>query len=108
MNSADVTPDGREASGVAHVAGQKLAVDDEGAGVHVADGVDQADDPTRPAEVQAVERLPQGGQVEERVTGQHAGALDQPVVERALLRRGGMQGVPGVDGPSRGPQAGQA
>ena len=57
------------------------AVDDERAGVDVADGVDEADDPARAAQVEPVERLAQGRQVEERVAREHAGVLEQPVVE---------------------------
>ena len=89
-----LAPDGGKASGVAHVAGEELAVDDERAGVDVADGVDEADDPPRPAEVQAVERLAQRREVEEGVARQHARALEQPVVERALLRRRRVQARP--------------
>ena len=89
-----LAPDGGEAPGVADVAGQELAVDDEGAGVDVADRVDQAHHPPGPAEVQPVERLAEGREVEEGVAGQHAGALQQPVVERALLRRRRVQRRP--------------
>ena len=71
-----LAPDGGEAPGLADVAGQELAVDDEGAGVHVADRVDEADHPSGAAQVQPVERLAQGGEVEEGVARQHAGPLD--------------------------------
>src|SRR5580698_5774939 len=82
-----ISPHGREAPGVAHIAGQELAVDHEGAGVDVADRVDEADDAPCTAEVQAVEWLTQRGKMEEGVARQHPWALDQPVVQRALLRR---------------------
>ena len=39
--------------------------------------------------------------------GQHARALDQPVVEHALLRRRRVQRVPGVDAAARRAQPGQ-
>src|SRR5690606_40458220 len=38
-----LAPDAGEAAGGADVAGEELVVDGEGAGVHVADGVDEAD-----------------------------------------------------------------
>ena len=61
-------------------------MDGEGAGVDVADRVDQADHPSRAAQVEAGERIAVGGQVEEGVSGQHVLAPgDQPVVELALL-----------------------
>ena len=65
-------------------------MDGERARVDVADGVDEADDATGSAQVQPGERagLAQPGEVEERVTGEHAVALgNQPVVELDLLRR---------------------
>ena len=93
------TPDGGKAAVVAHVAGEELAVDDEGAGVDVADRVDQAHDPPGPAQVEPVERLAEGREVEEGVAGQHAGALHQPVVEPALLRRRRVEGVPACRRP---------
>ena len=99
VNSVGVAPHGGEAARVAHVAGQELAVDDERAGVDVADRVDQAHDPAGAAQVEPVERLAERGEVEERVAGQHAGALEQPVVERALLLGRRVQRVPGVDAP---------
>ena len=45
--------------------------------------------------------------MEEGVAGQDAGPLDQPVVERALLLCRRMKGIPAVDAPARGAQAGQ-
>jgi len=72
---------------MADVAREELTVDDEGTGVDVAHGVDEAHHPTGPAQVQPVERLAEGREVEEGVARQHAGSLHQPVVERALLRR---------------------
>ena len=89
-----LAPHGGEAARVANVAGQELAVDHERAGVHVAHGVDEADDPAGTAEVQPVERLAQRGEVEEGVAGEDAGTLEQPVVEHALLRRRGVQRIP--------------
>ena len=61
-------------------------MDGERARVDVADRVDQADHPARAAQVQARQRVAVGGQVEERVAGQHLLAAGrQPVVELPLL-----------------------
>ena len=65
-------------------------VDHERAGVDVADGVDQAHHAARAAQVEPVEGLAEGGEVEEGVAGQHVGVLEQPVVQRrAAARRSG-------------------
>ena len=104
-----VAPHLGEPAGRAHVAGQELVVDGEGAGVDVADRVHQADHPARAAEVEAGQRLAVPGQVEERVAGQDVFAVGhQPVVEDPLLPGGGMELVPHVRAPARRPQAGEA
>ena len=93
---------------LADVAGEELVVDREGAGVDVADGVDEADDATRAAQVQARQRLAVGGQVEEGVAGEHVFAVgEQPVVELALLVGGRVQLVPDVGAATRGSQPGE-
>src|ERR1700748_515552 len=74
------------AAGAAAVPANEVLVDGERARVDVADRIDQADHAAGAAQVQAGQRVAVGGQVEERVAGQHllaAGA--QPVVEIALL-----------------------
>ena len=97
-----------EAAGAADVAGQEVLVDGERAGVHVADRVDQADHPARAAQVQTRQRVAVGGQVEERVAGQHLlAAGHQPVVQLPLLARGGVQLVPHVRAAAGRPQPGQ-
>ncbi len=85
---------------VTDVAGQELAVDHERAGIDVADGIDEADHTSGSAHVQPVERLPERGEMEERVAGKDAGPLEQPVVQRALLGRGRVQRLPAVDAPT--------
>src|SRR6266487_3684975 len=86
-----------EAARAADVPGQEALVDGERAGVDVADRVDQADHPARAAQVQARQRVAVGGQVKERVAGQHLLAAGlQPVVELPLLGGGGVQLVPDV------------
>ena len=47
-----LTPDANEPTGGAYVAGPELVVDGERAGVDVADGVHQADHPSRAAQVE--------------------------------------------------------
>ena len=94
-----------EAARVTDVPGEERVVDGEGAGVDVADRVDQAHDPSGAAEVQARQRFAVAGEVEERVPGQHALAVgEQPVVELPLLRRRRMQLVPRVGASPRGSQ----
>ena len=101
-------PDRGEPARVADVAGPERVVDGERAGVHVADRVDQADHPAGTAQVEAGHLLPERGEVEERVAGQHALAVrHQPVVQLALLRRGGVQLVPDVGAPTGRAQPGQ-
>ncbi len=95
-----VLPDPLETALVADVAGEEVLVDGERAGVHVADRVDQADHAAGPAEVEPGQRLAERRQVEERVAGQHLLAVgQQPLVELALLRLGGVQLVPHVGAP---------
>ena len=82
-------------------------MDREPARVHVTDRVDEAYHPAGAAHVQARERLAIGGEVEERVTGQHLLAVGaQPVVQLVLLPGPGVQLVADVR-PARGPQPGQ-
>src|SRR6266487_3589942 len=81
-----IPPHRGESAGAADVPGQEVLVDGERARVDVADRVDQADHPARAAQVQARQRVAVGGQVKERVAGQHLLAAGlQPVVELPLL-----------------------
>jgi len=48
LEEGAVGPHLGEAAPVAHAAGEELVVDDEGAGVDVTYGIDQADHPTAP------------------------------------------------------------
>ena len=92
----------------AHVTGQELLVDGEGAGVDVADRVHQADHPAGPAQVEAGEGVAVAGQMEERVAGEHVLAVgQQPLIEDALLIGGRMELVPYVGAAARRPQPGQ-
>ena len=97
-----------EAARVEHVAGQELGVDRERAGVDVTDRVDQADHAAGAAQVQPRQRRAVAGQVEERVAGQDVvAAVEQPVVERALLVLQQVHLVPDVRAATGGPQPGQ-
>ena len=88
----------------AHVAGQELVMDGEGAGIDVTHRVDQAHHPAGAAEVQSGQGLAVAGQMEERVAGEHLLPVDhQPVVKDALLSSGGMELVPHVGPPTRRP-----
>ncbi len=61
-------------------------MDHERTGVHVADGVDEADDAAGPAQVEPRQRRAEGVEVEEAVAGEDLVAVGvQPVVDRALL-----------------------
>ena len=83
-------------------------MDGEGAGIDVADRIDQAYHPARPAQVQPGERprRTEPGQVEEGVARQHAvTAFDEPVVELHLLLGGGVQFVPHVGTTARRAEA---
>lgn len=83
-------------------------MDGEGAGVDVADRVDQADDASGTAQVEAGERCTVRGEVEEGVSGQHVVAVgQQPVVQLTLLCRGRVQVVPDVGSAAGGTQPGQ-
>jgi hypothetical protein len=57
------------------VAGLELVVDDERAGVHVADGIDQAHDAAGAAQVEPGQRVAERVEVEERVAGEHLSPL---------------------------------
>ena len=85
-------------------------MDGEGAGVDVADRIDQAHHPPGAAQVQPRQRAVAAvadAQVEERVTGEHAVTVrDEPVVEFALLRGGGVQLVPHIRAAARTAAAG--
>jgi hypothetical protein len=54
------TPDAGEAPFVANVPRKELVVDHEGAGINIADWIDQADDATRPTHVEPWEGLTEG------------------------------------------------
>ena len=104
-----VLPDLGEPTDVAHRTGLELIVDHERAGVDVADRVDQADDPSGPAHVEAGQGIAERVEVEERIAGQHGLALrQQPLVDLPLLRVGRMQVVPRVGTAPAGAQAGDA
>ena len=84
-------------------------MDDERAGVHVADRVDQAHDPPGAAHVETGQRLTERVEVEERVAGEHVVAVgEQPAVDLALLLVRRMQVVPRVGTTARRAQAGDA
>ena len=74
---------------------------------YVADRIDQANHTAGTAQVEAVRRLSQCGQVEEGVTGQDVGPVQQPPVQHALLLGGRVQGLPGVHPAARRAEAGQ-
>lgn len=83
-------------------------MDREGARVHVPDRVDQAHHPAGAAQVEAGQCLTVGGQVEERVTGQHRLAVcQQPVVQQALLLPGRAQVVPDIGAAAGRAQPGE-
>ncbi len=104
-----VLPHLGEATLVAHRAGLELVVDDERAGVDVADRVDQADDAARATHVQAGQRLAERVEVEERVAGEDVVAVgQQPAVDLALLVVGRVEVVPAVRAAARRAQAGDA
>src|SRR4051794_14534724 len=99
----------REAAGVADRTGLELVVDDERAGVDVADRIDQAHDSTGAAHVEARKGIAESVQMEERVTGQDVVAMRaQPVVDLALLSVGRMEVVPGVRATAARPEAGES
>ena len=92
-----VAPHPAEPALVAHRSGPELLVDDEGAGVHVPHGIDQAHDPAGPTQVETGQGLPQRIQMKERVSCQHVFAVgQQPAIDLDLLVGGGVQLVPGV------------
>ena len=102
-----LAPHAGETTAIADVASQEVLVDDERAGVDIADRIDQADHSPGATQVQAVERIAEGREVEERIAGEHRGAIEQPRVELALLGVGQVELVPGVSTPSRWPKAGE-
>ena len=75
-----LTPDRGEPALVANVAGLEIVVENERAGVYVADRIDQTHHSTCPTQVEPRKRLAESRQVEERIAGEHIGALDEPVV----------------------------
>src|SRR5689334_15816020 len=90
-----VPPHRSEPAWVADVPGQETRVNREGAGVHVADGVDQAHDAAGAAQVEPGQRAAVAAEVEERIAGEHVRAMSrQPVVQLALLGGGRAQLVP--------------
>ena len=83
-------------------------MDGERAGVDVAHRVDQAHHPPGAAHAEAGQRTAVGAEVEEGVAGEHLlAAGHQPVVELALLSRGGMQIMPHVRAPAGWAQPGE-
>src|SRR5215472_14700081 len=102
-----VPPHRGEPARVADVPGQETRVNREGAGVHVADGVDQAHDPAGAAQVEPGQRAAVAAEVEERVAGEHVRAMGrQPAVKLALLVGGRVQLVPHVGAAAGRPQPG--
>ena len=97
-----------EAARLADVAGQELLMDGERAGVDVAHRVDQAHHPPGAAHAEAGQRAAVGAEVEERVAGEHLlAAGHQPVVELALLIRGGMKLLPHIGAAAGRAQPGE-
>ena len=81
----------------------------ERARIDVADRVDQAHDASGAAQVQTRQRLAIGGEMEERVAGQHVLATDeQPVVQGPLLGGRRVQLIPDVGASSGRSQPGEA
>ena len=100
-----LSPHPREPAGLADVAGEELVVDHERARVHIADRIDQAHHPPRAAKVQSGQRGAVAAEVKERVTGQHILAVgQQPLVQLALLRRGGVKAIPHLSATPGRPQ----
>ena len=104
-----VAPHSGEPAGITHRTGAELVVDGERAGVHVADRVDEADDPAGAAHVQPGQRRAEGVEVEEAVTGEDLVAVgEQPAIDRALLVLGRVEFVPRVGAAARRAQPGDA
>lgn len=102
-----VLPDVGKAPDVSNRSGPELVVDHEGAGVYVADRVDETHDATGATQVEAGQRLAQGVQVEERVAGENGFAVGQePPVDLSLLIGGRVQGVPRFCPTTRWPEPG--
>src|SRR5262249_17435419 len=94
-----------------HISGEEAVVDGKRASVYVANGIDEADHPACPAEVQPRQRarFAETGEVEEGVAGQHTvTAFDEPVVELHLLLGGRVQFVPHISAAAGGTQPGDA
>ena len=104
-----VSPDLGEPAGGADRTGAELFMDGERACVHVADGIDQADDPAGSAHVQPGQRRAEGVEMEEAVTGEDLVAVGvQPAIDRALLVLGRVELVPRVGAAARRAQPGDA
>ena len=78
-------PHGTEAAFAVDRAGLELVVQDERAGEHVADGVDEAHHAAGSAQVEPGEGLSESGEVEERIAGEDLRTGQKPVVELDLL-----------------------
>ena len=84
-------------------------MDHEGAGIDVADRVDQADDPPGAAHVEPGQRLTEGVEVEERVAGKYLRSVgEEPAVDLHLLIARRPQLGPRVGPAARRPQPGDA
>ena len=94
-----------------YISSQEAVVDRERAGVHVADWVDQTDNPASAAQIQPRQRtgLAEWRQMEKRITRQNViTALHEPVVQLHLLFGGWVQLVPHVCPPAGRPKSGDA
>jgi hypothetical protein len=72
-----IGPDACEAAWVTHVAGSKAVVDCERARIDVPDRVDETDDASGSAEVEAGQRLSVGGEVEEGIPREYIVSMPQ-------------------------------
>ncbi len=104
-----VPPDFGESTRSPDVAREELVMNGERAGVDVSDRVHQADHPSGPAEIEAGERFPVTGEVEEGVTGEHVLAMrPQPQIQLTLLFGRGVEFVPHVGTSARWAKPGQS
>ena len=88
-------------------AGLEVVVQNEWAGKHVADGIDEAHNATSTAKVETRKRFAECREMEERIAGEHLGTGQKPVVELNLLCLRRMQVVPGVDAATRRTETGE-
>ena len=101
------TPHRSEAPSLMNGTGFEVVVQNKRAGIHIANRINETDNPAGTAEVEPGQRLAKGGEMEEGIAGEHMGAGQQPVVQLDLLGTGGMQLMPGVDAATRGTEAGR-